>query len=159
MAATSASKVTLTTSKQKIQAYVMQSIERRKKDAVTWLAYVGEQCINDARLNHSYKTQTANLQSSTGYVIVDNGEIVAISSFPADKGTKKDKFGNIIYGVEGSKTGKAYAESLAKINSSGLVLIVVAGMNYARYVADKGYNVLDSAQALAEKLIPQLLSR
>lgn len=152
MAATSASKVTLTTSKQKIQAYVMQSIERKKKDAVTWLAYVGEQCINDARLNHTYITRTGNLQSSTGYVIVDDGEIVAISSFPADKGQGDGS------GVEGSKTGKAYAESLAKINSSGLVLIVVAGMKYARYVADKGYNVLDSAQILAEKLIPKLLS-
>ena len=29
-------------------------------------------------------------------------------------------------------------------------------MNYAKFVADKGYNVLDSAEMLAEKLVKEL---
>ena len=38
----------------------------------------------------------------------------------------------------------------------GLVLIVVAGMNYAAYVEAKGYNVLSSAELMAENILKQL---
>ena len=42
-------------------------------------------------------------------------------------------------------------------NSKGIVLIVVAGMNYARYVEKMGLNVLDSSEMLAKKLVPRML--
>lgn len=43
-------------------------------------------------------------------------------------------------------------------NSKGIVLIVVAGMNYARYVEKMGLNVLDSSEMLAKKLVPIMLN-
>ena len=42
-------------------------------------------------------------------------------------------------------------------NPKGIVLIVVAGMNYARYVEKMGLNVLDSSEMLAKKLVPRML--
>ena len=39
----------------------------------------------------------------------------------------------------------------------GIVLVFVAGMDYAGYVADTGRDVLDSAALLADKLVPKLL--
>ncbi len=53
--------------------------------------------------------------------------------------------------------GRKFILELAQRYSVGIVLIIVAGMNYARYVSAKGYNVLDSAESLAERLIPQIM--
>ena len=38
-------------------------------------------------------------------------------------------------------------------------LVVVAGMNYAAYVEAKGYNVLSSAEHLAERELPRMLDK
>jgi hypothetical protein len=34
---------------------------------------------------------------------------------------------------------------------------MATGMNYSSYVAAKGYNVIDSAEDMAERLVPQLM--
>lgn len=62
-------------------------------------------------------------------------------------------------GVEGAKGGKEYAMKLVRDFPKGIVLIVVAGMNYASHVSAKGYDVLDSSELLAEKLVPQMLRK
>jgi hypothetical protein len=41
----------------------------------------------------------------------------------------------------------------------GIVLIVDAGMHYASYVSAKGYDVIDSAELLAQQLVPEILKR
>ena len=46
---------------------------------------------------------------------------------------------------------------MAREFPNGVVLVVVAGMNYAAHLSDRGYDVLDSAEVLAAKLVPQLL--
>lgn len=123
------------------------------------LSAIGEQVVNKARSNPSppqsqarlphqpnYIDWTANLRSSIGYVIVENGNIVSIGGFNPEKG-----------GSEGAQKGRAYAESLAHEYSTGIALVVVAGENYATWVASRGYDVIDGAQLLAEKLVPQML--
>ena len=60
---------------------------------------------------------------------------------------------------EGKRQGEQYARSLVPQFPHGIVLIMVAGMRYASYVADKGYDVLDSAELMAERLVPQMLDR
>lgn len=69
------------------------------------------------------------------------------SNFEAVKSTAK----------EGSKAGSDFLKSVIAENSRGIVLIVVAGMNYAKYVEAIGLNVLDSSEILAKKLVPQIL--
>ena len=131
-----------------IDRYIAGRVEAIKKALIYNLCAVGEQVLNAARLTNSYKDQTGNLRSSIGYVVAVDGEIVQMSSFD----TVKD-------GREGSRGGKEYAMQLVRDFPHGIVLIVVAGMNYASYVSAKGYDVLDSSELLADKLVPQMLQQ
>ena len=131
-----------------IDRYITGRVEAIKKAIVYNLCAVGEQVLNTARLTNSYKDQTGNLRSSIGYVVAVDGEIVQMSSFDTVK-----------EGREGSRGGKEYAMQLVRDFPQGIVLIVVAGMNYASYVSAKGYDVLDSSELLADKLVPQMLQQ
>ena len=131
-----------------IDRYIAGRVEAIKKAIVYNLCAVGEQVLNVARLTNSYKDQTGNLRSSIGYVVAVDGEIVQMSSFDTVK-----------EGREGSRGGKEYAMQLVRDFPHGIVLIVVAGMNYASYVSAKGYDVLDSSELLADKLVPQMLQQ
>ena len=68
-------------------------------------------------------------------------------------------FDTVKEGREGSRGGKEYAMQLVRDFPHGIVLIVVAGMNYASYVSAKGYDVLDGSELLADKLVPQMLQQ
>lgn len=136
------------TDKAKLAAYVAEYVKRMEKALIRRICYVGEQVLNEARRNGSYKDQTGNLRSSTGYVVVADGKVVQTSSFEVVKG-----------GGEGSKRGKAYALELASRFPTGIVLICVAGKEYAVYVSARGYNVLESAELLAKKLVPEMLKK
>jgi len=81
-------------------------------------------------------------------VVSVDGEIVGESRFEPVAG-----------GTEGASRGRAYAESLVSQYPKGICLIVVAGMNYARYVAARGYDVIDSAELHARQLVPQMLKQ
>ena len=120
------------------------------------MRYLGEQCVTEARKHHTYKDQTGNLTSSIGYVIAVNGRVVSRSSFEAVTVTRTvKKHGKMITitstGTEGAKQGEAFAREVARLFPRDVVLIVVAGRSYAKYVAAKGYNVLDSAEQLARR--------
>ena len=86
-----------------------------------------------------------SLRSSVGYVIAKDGEIV-----------KKGGFHVVKDGKDGAQDGEAYAESLASRYPHGIVLILVAGMIYAARVQNEyGYDVLTSAELLADKLVKE----
>lgn len=138
-------KVTMKTPKAELRAYIAKGVEAQRQKVIRMLAYIGEQCVNDARLKGSYTDRTGNLRGSTGYCVVADGEIVQTAGFS-----------QVLGGTEGPNKGRDYVQDLASGYTSGIVLIVVAGMHYAAYVADRGYNVLDSAELLAEKLIGDL---
>lgn len=131
-----------------IDRLIEAEVERLKTALVYNLCAIGEQVLNAARLTNSYKDQTGNLRSSIGYVVSVDGEIVQMSSFDVVK-----------EGGDGAKGGKAYALQLVKDFPQGIVLIVVAGMNYASYVSAKGYDVLESSELLADRLVPQMLGQ
>ena len=105
------------------------------------------ECIREARNNGSYIDQTGNLRSSIGYAVLRNGAMYSKSDFASVKN-----------GHDGSTTGNEFINELSKEYSGGLVLIVVAGMEYAAYVSTKR-NVLASAEILALQLVPSLLSK
>ena len=126
--------------------FTSQYNERVKKVILYNLAYVGEACVAEARLNGRYQDQTGNLRSSIAYVIVDDGKI-------ANEG-RSQKF---LEGTQGETDGIRYARELAAEHPKGIVLIVVAGMEYAVYVEARGLNVLSSAELLANSLVPQIM--
>ena len=71
-----------------------------------------------------YKDQSGNLTSSIGYVLIDNGTVIGEYGFEQIKPTA----------TEGPTAGRNYATQLAASYTSGLGVIVVAGMNYAAYI-------------------------
>lgn len=138
----------MTTTEAQIAGYIEQQIDRQLVALERTLNYVGEQCVNAARASNGYTDRTHNLRSSVGYVLVRDGKVVTQSTFSSLAG-----------GAEGSSTGKTYAMELARKYPRGYALIVVAGMNYAAYVSAKGRDVLDSAELLAERLVPAMLKQ
>lgn len=129
-----------------VSQHLSEMAERFREACLNNLTYVGEQAVNEARQRGRYKDQTGNLRSSIGYCVLEDGKIIKESSFDAVKN-----------GAQGSLKGRDFLHRLVSENQSGLVLIVVAGMEYAAYVEAKNLNVLDSAEQLAERLLPQLL--
>lgn len=129
-----------------ITQYLEKRIDELRGKIIEAFSYVGEQAVNEARQNHRYKDQTGNLTSSIGYCVLDNGNVVLESSFEVVK-----------EGKQGSQDGRNFLHKLMAEHPTGIALIVVAGMEYAAYVEAKNLNVLDSAEQLAEKLLPQVL--
>lgn len=127
--------------------YLDKRIAAVEKAVLYNFGVIGERVLNAARSTNSYKDQTGNLRSSIGYVIVKDGRIVQSSDFAVVKD-----------GDKGNKEGKAFARELAREYDKGIVLIVVAGMNYGVHVSNKGKDVLESAELLAEKLVPRMLA-
>lgn len=125
-------------------------IEIEKKQ-IARLQRLGEMCLVEARTNKGYMMQTGALLSSTGYEVFVDG--VAIhSQFDAASGAESNA------AETGIKSGQSIAESIGK-GTNGIALVVVAGMNYAAYVEAKGYNVLSSAEHLAERELPRMLEK
>lgn len=130
----------------------LEEVERAEIEA---LAKLGEECVTHAReipAEVGFKDQTGNLRSSMGYVIFKDG--VAIHTWYEKVPPKKPKEG-VVY--DGMERGKQLAEEVGK-NTKGIVLVVTAGMNYATYVEAKGRDVLASAEILAQRKLPKVLS-
>ena len=140
--------ITQRTPSSEIEAYIAQQVERITSALLYNLQYIGERCLNTARDTNSYKDQTGNLRSSLGYVVASDGKIVYQSTYEVVK-----------EGGDGKKSGIQFAKEIVRQFPEGIVLIVVAGMNYAQYVSAKGYDVIDSAELLAERLVPQILKQ
>lgn len=131
-----------------IDKYIEEQVERIVNALVYNLKYIGERCLNAARDTKSYKDRTGNLRSSLGYIIVLDGKIIYQSDFEV-----------VLKGHDGAKSGIQYAKEVARQFPEGIVLIVVAGMQYASCVSATGRDVLDSAELLADKLVPQILKQ
>lgn len=137
-----------TTPNSAINEYMNNRILLMKKAMLNNLAYVGEKALEQARVRHKYKDRTGNLTSSIGYCILDNGKVVFGSDFKAE-----------LEGKQGSEEGSKYLKKLISENSQGLVFIMVAGMPYAHYVNEMNLDVLDSAETLAKRMIPEIMKR
>lgn len=123
--------------------YLKQQLERREKAILNAYFYVGENCLIEARTGGTYTDRTGNLRNSIGYKIVKDGKIIGSGGFDGQEGKK----------------GEALAMKIVKKFPKGIALIVTTGVNYAGYVSAMGYNVLDSSELLAKKLIPQMMKQ
>jgi len=131
-----------------INAFLMREIDKREKAIIKTFNYIGETCAKNAKEWHTYQDQTGNLTSSIGYVVVRNGNPVNGSVFDM----KED-------GWEGKAAGERQLQKLIADFPNGIVLIVVAGMNYAAAVEARNLNVLTSAELMAEQLVPSLMKQ
>ena len=134
----------MTKPKDDVRSLLASHMMRVREAIVSRLSEIGELSVALARASGNYTDRTGNLRSSIGYVVAENGVVLASSSF-----------GSILGASEGPRKGRALANEIAS-QSRGLVLILVAGIDYAQYVADKGFDVLDSGDILARQLVRHL---
>ncbi len=130
------------------QRFFEERLQRWRQAIVNTLVYVGEEVLAIARNNHKYIDQTGNLTSSIGYAVVEDGKVV-----------KQSSFAQVKEGSKGTNEGREFLQRLISENSSGIVFIMVAGMEYAVYVEAMSLDVLDSAEQAAQRLIPQLVKQ
>jgi len=107
--------------------------DEKLKKAFEVLSYVGIQAVNYAKQNHGYTDETGNLTSSIGYAIVNKGQI------------KKS--------IVTHEKGAALIDELSAQFPDEMVLIVVAGMEYAAAVESYGYDVISGASLVAKDLM------
>lgn len=115
-------------------ADMKQVVDKRVE---TELRQLGEEAVTYSKENKGYRDHTANLKNSISYALFKDGKLL------------ESKVG-IIPKPEEDANGQAQVEdNLMKfaskdgvVSPTGYTLIVVAGMNYGKYVEDKGYNVL-----------------
>lgn len=141
------------TSMADLDAYLNEELEKRVGLIIEAFRRIGEECINVARvkvkaLPRDYVDRTGNLRSSIGYAILDDGELVGVPKVVrVTKG-----------GKDGAPIARAYLRELQSEYKEGLVLVVVAGMDYAAYVQAKGYDVLSSAELTMQALIERMVA-
>jgi len=140
--------ITPTWSKGDIEKRLAAAAKAYHTAIIRMLEYLGEKCVIEARDHGSYVDHTGNLRSSTGYVVSLNGRVIRRSGFETVSGSASSD-------VNGSQVGLKYATSLAR-GTTGYVLTVVAGMNYAQHVESMGRNVLTSAEQLANRELPRM---
>jgi hypothetical protein len=144
-----------------IHAALQAKLIAWEKAILNTLFYLGERCVNQARTLNTYRDQTGNLRNSVGYVVLKYGTVVR-SNFRQTAQVvtvRAKKFRSTKGGSSGVQAAKALAEELASNYSTGYVLIVVAGMNYAVKVESSGKDVLTSAEQLAQTELPKLLKQ
>lgn len=129
------------------------------EDMIMYLSYIGDKMTTHARTitrGHAtggFDDQTNNLRSSIGFRILKDGNPVKDGGFKTE-GDGKD--GN---GGEGKTAAQNALNNFTddpRISTDGWTLIVVAGMNYAKHVEDKGYNVLFLTNIELEREIEKL---
>ena len=100
--------------------------EKAEEKLYKTLLRAGEMFVRFARLYGNYKDHTGNLRSSIGYVIIEDGDIID-EDFKLSTKPGTDK-------ASGLRAAKKLTKELANTYNQGMVLICVAGMNYAAYV-------------------------
>lgn len=120
-----------------------------KKQQITRLQMLGEMCVSHAREvppEVGFHDQTGNLRSSIGYAVFVDG--VAVHSV----------YEQTLNGATGIKAGEALAKKVGS-ETTGVCLVVTAGMNYAVHVESKGRDVITSAEMLAKRELPKMLEK
>lgn len=116
------------------------------------LVRAGEYFVKIARKSGKYVDHTGNLRSSIGYVIVSDGDIVEEDFQVSSKGgTDKET---------GKKEAKKLALQVAETHNEGLVLVGVAGMEYAVCVeAIEGKEVISGAYIQTEQYLRDAINK
>ena len=121
-----------------INKHVDAFVKDKLKRMFETLSFVGIEAVNYAKEHGSYQDQTGNLRSSVGYAVIYNGNI-----------QKQSMSGR----GEGVSAGKELIDELAEQFNQGMVLVVVAGMEYAAAVESLNFDVITGSSFAAEELL------
>lgn len=135
-----------------VEAYIKAETEAWFDELVETFRQQGREFTKRARAktkeDGGFGNITWNLRSSIGYCLMYEKKVVE-SYFP-----------KIIGGTEGEEVGRDLAERLANYGDygDGIVLVLVAGEDYASFVAAKGKDVIESSTTAFQTEITKLLS-
>lgn len=131
-----------------VKNMILTDAERKiRASAYDIFFYGGEYAVSMARTLRTYGDVSGNLNSSVGYVVLDNGRVIMNGGFEKVKN-----------GDNGIAESKKFMNELIKKNRKGIRLIVVAGMNYAAIVEDKyKKKVLKFTKKATKEIIDNLL--
>lgn len=101
------------------------------------LMQLAEEAVVYSKDNKGYQDRTANLKNSISFALYLDGEIVTSKIGAIPKAEEAVGGQNAV-----GEALQNYAQQEGVVAPKGYSLIVVAGMNYGKYVEDKGYNVL-----------------
>lgn len=132
--------------KAEINKYILDYGVRIEKALIYQLEYLVADLENHAKLSAGYKDRTANLKSSIGGVVLKNGTPISYKGFDGRP--------------VGVKTGNEFINTLIRQFTSGYVLILVAGMDYATFVENyHGLNVLKKSEMRMMSELPKMLNQ
>lgn len=135
--------------KEEVQKRFDAFLDQIQEQQINALLYLGEKCVAHARSipkEQGFEDQTGNLRSSIGYAVFVDG--VAVHSF----------YDEIKGGAIGAKAGQELATKVGE-QTSGVCLVVTAGMNYALHVESRGRDVIASAEQMAERELPKIFEK
>lgn len=101
------------------------------------LMQLAEEAVTYSKENKGYQDRTANLKNSISFALYLDGQLITsvVGKIPKAEETED--------GQEGVSAALGeYAQKDGIVAPKGYSLVIVAGMNYGKYVEDKGYNVL-----------------
>lgn len=130
-----------------IQKALLQKRKNIEDALLLNLQRVGEQFVSNARDKATFTDRTGNLRSSIGYVILKNGTQLF------------ENFRAVSNGPEGVANAKKIIDEAKANFPTGLVLIGVAGMDYAAAVESKGFDVITSSAGTAETSLKTAMAR
>ena len=144
--------------KEQIEKLLSDKLDKLSSAIISRFLYIGEQFVKDARENGTYTDRTGNLRNSVGYLILVNGSVIyenfkrsANVSGEGEKVSKGDK--------SGVEAGRSTAKKASQRFPKGIVLIVVAGMDYAAAVESKGRDVLTASSVGAKRSLTESIGR
>lgn len=106
---------------------------------------VGSRAVELAIKTKTYKDDTGNLTASIGYGVYKKGVEYSVGGFGGGKGEQ-----------EGLNKLAAVA---SQHRNKSLVLIIVAGMEYALYLERNGYVILDGASVRLDNILREELNK
>ena len=114
----------------KVKEELIKKIDSRVEDA---FLNASDDAVNWAKTNHGYTQQSGALNSSTGFQLYKDGQLIHSRFEPSEGGDDMD--GAKSKGVE---AGQKAAEKRASELNAHICSVMVAGMPYAIYV-EAGY--------------------
>ena len=101
------------------------------------LKQLAEEAIIYSKDHKGYLDHTSNLKNSISFALYYDGELITkcVGKIPKPKEHPKGQ-------AQVEQALDTYAQQIDVENTKGYVVTIVAGMDYAKYVEDKGYNVL-----------------
>ena len=132
-----------------IENELNEFVDNAENDLIDVLDEIGNSVAEFARAFGQYQNRTGNLRTSIGYVVLDNGSPIRFGFSRRVLATA----------IQGRERAFEVLRELSLAENKGLVLIVVAGMDYAAAVQSYGYDVLYGGSVLGDRLMIELENR